>query len=257
MNINIQKLLPEVNEIIQKAGEFLLELQPRVRNIESTGKDFLTEADLKSHSLISERLQRLTPEIPVYSEEGEKFDITQRGALWVVDPLDGTVNYFHQDVFWGVSIALVENQRTQLGVVYLPSLNQLAGVAREGDIVTKGNITLGVRSDTNLSWAQIWTDWGKESKAALSILPKLKEVSLYPEIRLCCSASLLAVASGRISGYIHPQPAPEDIAAGCLIVEKAGGRITDFKGNDWAPFSDSIIASNGLLHEQILEAIRR
>jgi len=230
--------------------------QPQAREIGKEEKDFLTDLDLKSHLILSKGLRKIASEIPVYSEEGEGRIEKTKGKSWIIDPLDGTVNFFHQDVFWGLSVALVEDQRTQLGVIYLPALKQLAGVTREGKVFTKGNIVLEVRKGKDISKAQIWLDWGKESEAVLSILPKIKRISLYPQIRLCCTASLLAVAGGKISAYIHPHPAPEDIAAGCLIVEKAGGRVTDLDGNPWTPFSDSIVASNGLLHNQILEALK-
>lgn len=258
--MNFEKLLPQVIKIIQKAGQALLETQPKVEKIEKKGKDFLTSADLKSDSLIFQELRALTPEIPIYSEENEekvKKEIMWKEIMWIVDPLDGTINYFHQDNFWGVSIALVENQKTQLGVVYLPVLNQLVGVTREGKIIRKGNISSwGVRTDTRLSKGQIWTDWAKESiESTLSVFSKLAKSGLSPQIRLCCSASLLMVASGRISAYIHPQPGPEDIAAGCLIVERAGGYVTDLTGKAWTPFSTSILASNSLLHDQIFEVL--
>lgn len=252
-----QKLLLPIIKIIKKAGQVLLEIQQEAKEIKKERKDFLTEADLRSHSLISERLQELTPEIPIYSEEGEVSIDGTKKAIWVVDPLDGTFNFFHQDVFWGISIAFVENQQTQLGVIYLPALNQLAGATKESDIITEGRgIALKVRTDTDLSRAQIWLDWGKASKAVLSILPKIAAVSLYPQIRLCATASLMAVATGKITAYILPQPAPEDFAAGALIVERAGGRVTDLLGNPWMLLSDSIVASNGVLHNRILKEIK-
>jgi len=79
---------------------------------------------------------------------------------------------------------------------------------------------------------------------------------LYPQIRLCSTASLMAVATGKICAYVHPHPAPEDFAAGALIVEKAGGKVTDLQGKPWDIFSKSIVASNGILHEEILNGIK-
>ena len=255
MMVNIQKLLPKVRMLVETAGRVLLEQQSRVRKLK-TDKDFLTTADLISDKYIARKLQELNLDIPIYSEEKEIDMRNIEGLVWVVDPLDGTVNYFHRDNFWGVSIALVENQQTQIGVVYLPALDQLTGVTINGDAILKG-ITFSVNSETDLAKAQIWTDWTKKGPdVTLSTLEKLAQISLYPQIRLCCTGSLMAVASGKISGYIHPGPKPEDIAAGCLIVEKAGGKVTDFQGKTWTPFSKSIIASNGsIIHNQLLEAI--
>jgi len=251
-----EDLLPKVIKIVKKAGVVLLEYQKKVKEIKKERKDFLTDADLKSNNIILAELKKLTPEIPIYSEEGkEKLQKIDK-PIWVVDPLDGTVNFFYQDFSWGVSVALVKNRKTQLGVVYLPALNQLVGVTEKGKIITKGNVVLKVRKDNKLSEAQIWTDWGKGSRAAPLLLSKFREVSLYPQLRLCCTSSLLAVASGKITAYIYPSPGPEDIAAAGLILEKAGGKVTDFQGNPWTPLSKSIIASNGTMHSQILEEIK-
>ena len=251
--MNIQKLLPKVVEIAEDAGRVLLEQQSKARELK-TDEDFLTTADLKSDKYITYKLKELNPDIPIYSEEKETGIKNIKGLFWIVDPLDGTINYFRQDNFWGVSIALVQNQKTQMGVVYLPGLNQLAAVTINGDAILKG-VKLSVNSESSLAKAQIWTEWTKKGPVStLLILEKLARISLYPQIRLCCSASLTRVASGRISGYIHPQPGIEDFAAGCLIVEKAGGKVTDLEGKPWTPFSKSIIASNGLIHKQLLEA---
>ncbi|MFH1401480.1 MAG: inositol monophosphatase [Parcubacteria group bacterium] len=247
--------LSSIIEIAEKAGEVLLKLQKDVRKLEKDRKDFLTDADLKSNNIITSMLKSLNPEIPIYSEENGE-TLIGNGKIWVVDPLDGTVNFFHQDYLWGVSIALVENGKTVLGVVYLPALSQMFGTVKGGEIILKGNMLFGVRKEDKLSEAQIWTDWGKDSDEALSLLPELKKISLYPQMRLCATASLMAVTAGKICAYIHPHPAPEDFAAGALIVEQAGGKVTDLQGKPWNVFSTSIVASNKMLHKEILNGIK-
>lgn len=252
--MNCNDLLRPVEDIAREVGGYLKNLQPRVRQEQKAGKDFLTDADLMSHRLIKIRLEKLTPKIRIYSEEDEA-EIAETGeTCWIVDPLDGSINYFHQDSCWGVSIALVENKQTQMGVVYLPAL-------RRGIAITAGKSfvrpdSLGVRKDTDISRAQIWTDHTKGSpELVIGIFSKLSKVSLYPQVRLCATYSLLSVAFGKIAGYVHSAPKPEDFSAACLAVEKAGGKVTDLEGNPWSPFSKSIVASNGLLHEKILDAV--
>ena len=251
-----QEVLVRLVNLTEVVGQALLKIQPKVRKLPKRRGDIVTNADLMSHSLILKGLQTIIPEVPIFSEEGKE-TIRKTGRItWIVDPIDGTFNFIHRDVFWGVSIALVENQQTQLGIVYLPALNRLIGVTKEGKVITKGNLILRVRPDRELSEALIWIDWDKKAEITPSVFVKIGRVGLRPQVRQCCSASLLAVATGNISAFIHPGPGPEDIAAGCLIVEKAGGQVTDSDGNSWTPFSDFIVASNGLLHEQILEAIK-
>lgn len=259
--MNLDNLLSGAIGISRWAGAVLLDVQPKVKEIRKGGKDFLTTADLKADSVIYGELKKLTPEIPIYSEERNPISLSS-GEVWVVDPLDGTVNYSHQDVFWGVSIALVKDGQTQLGVVYLPALGCLLAATRldrsKGGTIYHTKMDIKVSSQDCLARAQLWTDHGKtDDKIVSEMFSRLKAVSLYPQVRVSCSAALLYVASGRVDGFIHPpSPGPEDIAAGCLIVEKAGGKVTDLEGNPWTPLSGSILASNGLLHEPILQAIR-
>jgi len=252
--MNIQALLPKVVKIAKSAGVFLLERQSQVKVIDQDYKDIVTDADLASDSFIRERLQEITPNIPIASEEDEGGVGRFEGRKWVVDPLDGTFNFSTKDLLWGVSIALVENKQSQLGVVSLPCLNETIGVIRQGEVIA--NTFLRVRSDRDLSKAPVWVDWRKgDNEVTFFLLRKIEEKALYPGMKLCVTGSLMAVATGKIAAYFHPGPGPEDIAAGCLIVEKAGGKVTDFAGQPWTPFSNSILASNGILHEQLLELI--
>ncbi len=248
-------LLEKVIAIAEEAGGVLLKLQKSVKELKKDRKDFLTDADLVSNNIIVSRLKSLDPEIPIYSEENEGI-LLGEGKMWVIDPLDGTINFFHQDYLWGVSIALAENGKSIIGVVSLPTLSQAFGVTEGGEVIVRGDVSFGVRKESRLSGAQIWTDWGKKSEDVISLLPKLKKVSLYPQIRGCATASLMAVATGKICAYIHPHPAPEDFASAALIVEKAGGKVTDLQGKSWNIFSSSIIATNGILHEPILNGIK-
>lgn len=244
--------LSDIARITISAGELLLPLQTDVKRLKAARKDFLTTADLMSNSFITKQLGLLDPSIPIFSEEDE-IPLSSKGKMWVVDPLDGTVNFFHQDQNWGVSVALVEDGRIKIGAICLPAQSKIFGCYDNGE-VTSGEHD-GVNAERDLSEAQIWTDWSKQAKDVPGILAKLQRVSLYPQIRLCATVSLMAVATGRISAYVHPHPAPEDFAAGALIVERAGGKVTDFSGQPWSIFSKSIVASNGILHDQILQAI--
>lgn len=258
--MDYEESLDLVVKIAEKTGRSLLRIQPEVVEIEKEGKDFLTTADLKADSIICKGLKRIAPDIPIYSEEGEERLENIQEPRFIEDPLDGTINFYHQDVFWGISIALVENQEIQLGVIYLPALKQLIGVTRsagrKGRLIQKGKISFGVRKDNDITKAQIWTDWAKKPGITVPMFSKIAKHSFRPQVRMSCSAALLWVASGRISGFVHGSIGPEDGAAGSLIVEEAGGRVTDLDGNPWTPFSESIVASNGILHDQILEALK-
>lgn len=249
--MNLYKILSKVIKIADSAGNKMLDLQDDVRRIEKEKKDFLTSADLISHNYILSHLEKIYPGMPVYSEESEE---KLMDTCWVIDPADGTINYFNKDKYWGISIALVENRETRLGVVVLPAMGISIGVEGSRKIVK--NTRLFLNQTDKMSEANIWTDWSKQVRDIPLILSKLQSASMYPQIRLCSTASLLAVATGITPAYIHPGPAPEDFAAGAYIVEAAGGKVTDMSGDPWNINSQSIIASNNRFHSQIVELFK-
>ncbi len=261
----LTRLAKVMADAARKAGKKLLEMQPQVKEIKKPEKDFLTDADLASEEIILETLgEAYDPiRIPFLSEEagGEETD----DGLFVIDPLDGTVNYSIQDDHWGVSIGFVTetDRTTKTGVIYIPSKDLLfaacAAVPHTWCIDGKVKITTPrVNDKSDLSRSQVWVDpYGVvDEKFALRILRKLRNHTLYPQTRICCTTGLMAVATGKIVGYIHTSPTPFDIAAGCLIIEKAGGKVTDLKGKPWTAFSKSIVATNGRVHDKLLDIIK-
>lgn len=250
---DLKSILAPAVRIARDAGEKLQKKQSSASVVNR--KDFVTDADQMSHRFIAQSLCQLTPDVEIYSEESGTELAETNDWNWIVDPLDGTVNYFHRDSYWGVSIALAYRQVVELAVCSFPAIGELDAALRPSRLLI-GSSTLRVREDRDLSQAQIWTDHIKGSvDPVLDILGRLARHTLYPQIRLCCSASLAAVACGRIAGYVHPAPKPEDFAAAAFLVEMAGGKVTDIQGNPWTVFSKSIVATNGLLHEQLLEVL--
>ena len=240
------------------AGNFLCKHQCAAVQIAQSYKDFVTDADLKSEKII---LQVMDGLVPVYSEEaGGK--LTPHGVYLVVDPLDGSINYFSQDArFWGVSLALVNSGKSQIGLLNFPANDYMIGATSGGLFtVDSSDVLCGsdlkVSKNKSLKSARVWTDWSKDNMLTLVVAAKLRQLGLYPQIRLCATASLLEVASGRIDGYIHPGPQPEDIAAAGMIVEQAGGVVTDMDGKPWSVFSKSIVATNGLIHNELVETLQ-
>ena len=249
------------------AGQMLNEMQPKSRRLASL-KDFLTDADLKSEEVILRALATQYPDIPSFSEEKGGTE-TREGYLWIVDPIDGTVNFFLQDDHWGISIALVLNGHTKAGVVYLPARKQLFstshGIATRFRLVEEKKskwMNPRVNQEDSLANSQFWVGWGKEEhggddhKKVYDLIARLDRHTLYPQIRNSATADMMAVAYGKIAGYVFLKPDPFDIAAAGLIVERAGGRVTDVDGNPWGPFSRSLVASNGVIHDDLLSVIK-
>lgn len=266
MNFNRKKLTEAVRtmeEAALKAGCVLVKMQAKSQRLTSP-KDFLLDADLKSETIILRILASSYPKIPALSEEkgGKK-------GGWVIDPLDGSINFFLMDDHWGVSIALTENGKTVAAVIYLPARRELFSATRITPTRCRilGNSKKSVARqrvsrEEILSRSQCWIGWGKEEhggddhKKVCEIIRRLDSHTLYPQIRNSATADMMRVAQGKIAGYVFPKPEPFDIAAAGLIVEQAGGKVTDMEGNPWTPFSPSLIASNGHLHADLLRILK-
>lgn len=252
-----------------KAGNYLLQFKPTRL---ASAKDFVADADLFSESLIRKHLAEQFPEIPLFGEESNE-TIGQNESQWIVDPVDGTLNYVHRDSHWGVSIAFAQKGRSVAGVIYLPVKKELFWACRgskawRAGIDEKGNLSASVLVRANQEKRSgkplILVEWvkeknsGQDHRRVVEILSQIDQAGfLYPQVRNASTASLMMVASGQAAGFVHMCPEPFDIAAACLIVEEAGGKVTDFFGNPWSPFAveKGIVASNGVIHEELLYAI--
>ncbi len=265
-DIEIAIELSTMEKTALAAGRMLLEMQPLALSL-PTRKDFVSDADHRSEELILRALQARFPEIPILSEEAGGVAV-RTGYLWVIDPVDGTINYFLQDEHWGVSIALVKDGQTVAGIVYLPAKDFLFAASNEGRTTVYRPLRGGswwqceVNTTANLKECQIWHDWGKDCGDGTNHVKvverhaRLNQHTLYPQMRNGCIASASMVALGRIPGYLFTTPEPFDVAAVGLIVKQAGGTVTDLDGQPWGPFSPSMLATNGLIHDQLLELAR-
>ena len=257
---NAKELLYDMESAARISGAVLLNTQKHARDL-LTHKDFLTSADLDSDAIIRHCLETNCPSISYSSEERELKDI-KKG--WLVDPLDGSWNFFRQDDNWGISIAYMQRARTNAGVVYLPRKRQMFLTdgkqvqANQSDfLLSQMSLPIGVSKRSTLKECSVWTDHNKKDpRLTTSIFNILTRHTRYPQIRLCCTASMMAVVTGEIDGYVHPAPEPFDHAAAGLILKTMGGKVTDLEGNPWHPFSKSLVASNGLIHDDLLSILK-
>ena len=250
--MNLDLALKTTRSLALSAGKALKDLQPRAKQIRQSRKDFVTQADYLAEGIILPGLKDQFPEIEIYSEEaGGK--LKRSGWQWIIDPMDGSWMYYKQWKAWGVSSALVHNGLTQLGVVHLPARGVIFTALADGSL--KGPTKLSQESD--LKESLVLADWTKPDypDVTLRVLAKLARGTRYPGILVSCTDSMMKVAMGKADGYVCPAPAPEDHAAAGLIVQQAGGRVTDMEGKAWTPFSKSLVASNGILHDSLLELL--
>lgn len=263
---DIDKALHIMELTAINTGRMLLDLQPKSQRL-SSYKDFLADADIKSENMILSALMSEYPTIPFLSEEKWWVEFKE-WDLWIIDPLDWTINFFLQDYNWWISIALVRDWQTIAWVVYLPAWKSIF-VASSGTIAKFRNVDekgykwkeLKVRQEYELANTQFWFGWGKEwnwgkdHQRTLDLISIVDRYTLYPQIRNSAVGDMMAVALGKIDGYILPKPESFDMAAWGLIIQRAGGRVTDIDGGLWSPFSRSLVATNGAAHDKLLSIL--
>ncbi len=266
--MNLQVLTRNVVQIARQAGDYLLREQRRIPEGEVELKaqgDFVSRADRDAEQIITESLLALLPGSVVMAEEGSP---EERGGQWrwIVDPLDGTTNYLHGFPFYAVSIAL-EDRRAHpehfgqrvIGVVHQPSLGATYD-AFAGGGARKNGQWLRVRRNRDLSRALMATAFPFKQRELVAPFQELFN-DLYPRIsdirRIGSAASDLAwVAEGVLDGYFEIGLSPWDLAAGALLVEEAGGTVTDWWGRDVLE-TGWVNAGNRVAYDAVFDAVGR
>ena len=222
------------------------------RRAASCSYNLVTDADLESERAILDHLRSAFPDDAICSEETARAPATAE-RVWVVDPLDGTNNFAHGIDHFAISVAYVENGVAQCGVVHNPACGDWftavrgAGARHNGQTITVSSAT---RLDACLVGLGFYYDRGAMMHATLAAMADFFGRSIHGVRRMgTASLDLCYVAMGRFDVFFEYRLAPWDYAAGTLIVEEAGGRVTDARGGPLRWTGHSILASNGRLHE--------
>ncbi len=239
----------------REAGAVLRKRFGQAHQIMKKGEiDLVTEADLKSESLILEIISSHFPGDNILSEEtGDKNKRSAR--TWIVDPLDGTTNFAHGFPFFCVSIALEVDQKLVVGAVYNPYIDELFQAAG-GRGATLNGQPIRVSTTENIGDALLATgfpyDIHQRSDDVLDLFRKM--VLVAQGVRRAGSAALdlCYVAAGRLDGFWEQSLKPWDTAAGCVILKEAGGILSTYSGYAYSPYENTIVGSNPLLFPQIL-----
>ena len=258
--IDLEKCTIAVCEIAQRAGAYIREERQKF-SLESVERkhahDYVSYVDKGSERLIINALRELLPEAGFITEEGLAGHEAEQ-MLWVVDPLDGTTNFIHQYAPYAVSIALLQGKEIQLGVVYEICADECFYAWQSGGAYLNGK-RLHVSSQ-KIQDALLCLQLPYNSDAYKPVITQLIE-QLYGNvgsIRACGSAAiaLCLVAAGRLDGYAEQYIGQWDYMAGSLIVMEAGGTVTDYLGSDDFTQGNSVVATNGIIQQDLLAAIR-
>jgi myo-inositol-1(or 4)-monophosphatase len=251
----MDKYLDIAVEIASEAGALLAKLSKQPRKISYKRKsDIVTDADRRSEAMIIERLRGHFPDHAIVAEEGGGKK-TSSDYCWYVDPLDGTTNYAHGFPVYCVTLALAYRDEVIAGVVYDPNRDEMFAAERGAGATLNGE-RIHASQTADLAESLLGTGFPPfASNHDLNIQFFFKLTQLSHGIRRAGAAALdlCSVAVGRFEGFWELKLNPWDKAAGSLLVTEAGGRVTDLAGGAFSLHRDEIFASNGLIHETMLE----
>ncbi|TDQ17173.1 myo-inositol-1(or 4)-monophosphatase [Algoriphagus boseongensis] len=256
----ISKLLEQTQEVAKEVGAFIRKERSHfnVDKVEHKGfNDLVSYVDKEAERQIVEKLSAILPEAGYITEEGT--NTTQAEVYnWVIDPLDGTTNFIHGIPVFSVSIALMEKDQVILGVVYEINRHECF-YAKKGGGAFCNDTPIQVSKAPDLAASLISTGFPYYNFELIDrYLNSMKSLMQKTHgLRRLGSAAvdLCYVATGRTEGFFEYNLNSYDVAAGTLIVQEAGGTVTDFIGGDDFIFGRKVVASNGRIHTEFLNVL--
>lgn len=229
-------------------GKFTISNKEGVNNL-------VTQADFASDKAIREVIKSAFPDHGIVSEESDE-KISDSEYKWIIDPIDGTVNFANSIPICCVSIGLEYQGNMLMGAVYNPILNEFFFAEKDkGATLNGGKISVSQKAEVLTSCLVTGFPYTylEQPNGPLEVFSRLIRKGI-PVRRLGSAAiDLCWVAAGRFDGFYEHQLNAWDSAAGFLIVEEAGGKVTNLKGEKYSPYEFGIIATNGKIHEELVE----
>jgi myo-inositol-1(or 4)-monophosphatase len=248
-------------ELARAAGDVLKHYMSREKRVELKGfANLVTIADKESEALIIGRIRDRYPNHAILAEEsGASGSSDAAQGKWIIDPLDGTTNFAHQYPFFCVSIGFEREGEIQCGAVYDPWRDELFTAERGHGAFMNGH-PLTVSDADMLRSALIMTGFPYGFREKIKTVVSQFEAFLRESqaVRRGGSAALdlCYIAVGRVDGFWELDLHPWDTAAGIVILEEAGGRVTDFAGNPFSIYGSEILASNGQIHQEMVKVLK-
>jgi myo-inositol-1(or 4)-monophosphatase len=242
----------------RRAGVLLLSMFEGQRDVKLKSTfELVTDADHASEALVISAISRQYPDHAVVAEESGG-TAAEAGYTWLIDPLDGTNNYAHGLPIFSVSLALLHDGAPLVGVIYDPTRDELFAAER-GEGARCNGRRIHVSENASLAASLLATGFpydyatnpDNNAREFTTLAGRVQGVR-----RLGSAALDLAyVAMGRFDAFWELRLQPWDSAAGALLVSEAGGRVTDWRGGDWNPWSNRLLASNGHIHDEMVQML--
>lgn len=262
MNYNYQSICREVCVIAREVGDFIRQERKKFTpsHVEIKGEhNFVSYVDKTAEQKIVDALSKIIPESGCIAEENTS---DKEGDVynWVIDPLDGTTNFIHGIPCFSVSIALMAKDEVVVGVVYEVNLDECF-YAYKGSKAFMNGQEISVTKANKLNDSLIATGFPyydyRKMNPYLNLFASLMQHTRGLRRLGSAAVDLAYVACGRFEAFYEYGLNPWDVAAGTLIVQQAGGKVTDFKGDGDFVFGKEIIASNGLIHPEFLTIVKK
>ncbi len=260
--MNYKDICYKAIEIIKEVGVYIKKEQAQIKNInvESKGKnDFVTIVDKTAEQSLVSALSKILLESGFIAEEQSS---TKRGEKynWIIDPLDGTTNYIHNNQVYAISVALQENEKIVIGIVYEIGLSECFYAWKNSAAYLNGEI-INVSKSKNINNSLIATGFPYYNYQQLQNFLKTLEYFMrnsHGIRRLGSAATDLAyVACGRFDAFYEYNLNAWDVAAGAFIVQQAGGTVSDYSGKNNYLFGKEIIASNKHVYQEFFKVINQ
>ncbi|MCX7794516.1 MAG: inositol monophosphatase [Thermodesulfovibrionales bacterium] len=261
--MNLEKILIKLLEKTYQAGDLLKFYYSRGSEVTHKGTiDLVTEADLEVEAFLKRELSTIFPEISILAEESHSdwSFLSSQELFFCIDPLDGTTNFAHGLPWFAISIALLRGNEPLAGIVYNPVKEELFYAIRGGGaFFNHKRIQVSERSPLINCLLATGFPVSKIMEKPEYFFKPFEEFMIRTRgIRRFGSAALdLAyVAAGKYDGFFEAYLKPWDTAAGILLVQEAKGKVTDYHGNPFNLFKHTIIASNALIHDEMVEILK-
>ena len=253
--MNLKYITSQVSNLARNTGEFVRNAASNFNrdSIEYKGlNDMVSYVDKEAEVLLVDGLRKILPDAGIIAEEGTGQKTDNQEYAWVIDPVDGTTNYMHGVPVFAISIALMQNDKIVSGVVYEINRDEcfsawLGGGAYLNEKPIKVS-SANYLKDSLIATGFPYYDFDMMQNY-LNILKELMQKSHGLRRLGAASVDLVYVACGRFEGFFEYNLKPWDVAAGTLIVQEAGGKVTDFKGGDDFIFGRELIAGCGMFSE--------
>ncbi|MCX6101980.1 MAG: inositol monophosphatase family protein [Proteobacteria bacterium] len=249
-----------LTSLAKGAGAVLMKYFNKKHQVEiKPGAGIVTEADKASETYLLKNIFRRFPKSSIITEETGEY-LGDSGLLWILDPLDGTSNYAHGFPWFCVSIGLYLNGKPKAGVIYQPFTRELY-FAEKGKGAFLNGKRIQVSQTGKMAEALLGTGFyyskGRSLKTEIDVFSEMNELSLAVRRPGSAALDLACVASGRFDGFWERGLSSWDVAAGFLMVEEAGGTVTNYQGKKTSMFEKYCLATNGRLHKRMQSIVSR